>query len=296
MNRRHAYRVGWLVVAAVLSAARVWAQAEVGTVAAMLGVLQVQRAGTWQNGSIGAPVFVGDRLRTGAGDSAKIVFRDDSVLDIAANSELTIDKQAFDMSARRFETLLRMVKGKVRAWVSEYYRQPRARYEIETPTAIAGVRGTDFILLYDANTEVSEVICISGTVEVAGKLAVLGSGVQVGPRSSSRVEKGRFPTAPQPLDDTQMRQYLTGLSIVGTGRRDGLNVQHLAMSGALLGPQDVPSAVAKRSIVRGAGPMAPSGFLADRLSPDIAANSQPLLDFRNTPPGRVPVGGVRVGF
>ena len=25
-----------------------------------------------------------------------------------------------------------VVKGKVRAWVSEYYRQPRARYEIET--------------------------------------------------------------------------------------------------------------------------------------------------------------------
>ena len=215
---------------------------------------------------------------------------------LAPNTELTVDKQAFDMSARRFETLMRIVKGKVRAWVSEYYRQPRARYEIETPTAIAGVRGTDFIMLYDPNTEISDVVCVSGTIEVAGKLAVLGSGVQVGPRSSSRVEKGRFPTAPQPLDDSQMRQYLTGLSIVGTGSRDGLNVQHLAMSGRLLGPQDLPSAVAKRAAAGGVHPAAPSAFLGDRLSPDVAANSQPLLDFRNTPPGHAPAGGVRIGF
>ena len=38
------------------------------------------------------------------------------------------------------------------------------------------------------------------------------------------------------------------------------------------------------------------GFLADRLSPDIATNTQPLLDYKNTPPGVVPVGGVNVGF
>lgn len=296
MDRRYKSRAVLLILAVVSCAARTWAQSEVGTVAAVVGRLQVQRAAAWQNGGVGAPIFVGDRLRTGASDSAKIVFRDDAVLDVAPNTELTVNKQAFDPNAHRFETLLRMLKGKVRAWVSEYYRQPRARYEIETPTAIAGVRGTEFIILYDANTAATEVIGLSGTIEVAGKLAVLGSGVQVGPRFASRVEKGRFPTAPQPLDDVQLRQYLSGLEIVGTGRPDGLNVQHVATSGRLLTPQDLPSAAAKHAATGGVCPGAPSGFLADRLSPDIATNTQPLLDFRNTPPGRVPVGGVHVGF
>lgn len=296
MNRRHGFRWGWVLLAVVLCAARAWAQSEVGTVAAVVGVLQIQRAAAWQNGGVGAPIFAGDRLRTGASDSAKVVFRDDSVLDVAPNTELTVDKQTFDTSARRFDTLLRMVKGKVRAWVSEYYRQPRARYEVETPTAIAGVRGTEFIILYEPSTEVTEVVGLTGTVTLAGKLAVLGRSVQVGPRLVSRVEKGHLPTAPQPLDDTQLRQYLSGLDIVGTGRPDGLNVRHDAASGRLLIPQDRPADVAPPALAGGVHPTAPADFLAARRSPDIATNTQPLLDFRNTPPGQVPVGGVRVGF
>ena len=296
MDRRCRSRSLWLLVVVVLCAARARAQTEIGTVAAVQGTLQVQRAAAWQTGSVGAPIFVGDRLRTGADDAAKIVFRDDSVLDVAPKSELTVDKQAFDPEARRFDTLLRIVKGKVRAWVSEYYRQPRARYEIETPTAIAGVRGTEFIVLYDPNGEVTDIVGLAETVDVAGKLGVLGAGVQVGPRLLSRVEKGRFPTAPQPLDDAQLGQYLSGLEIVGTGRPNGLNVQHPAASGRLLAAADVPSAVVQPAAVGGVHPGAPPGFLADRLSPDIATNTQPLIDYQNTPPGVVPVGGVHVGF
>jgi hypothetical protein len=296
MNRRYGSRSLWLLVAGVLCAARAGAQTEVGTVAAMQGTLQVQRAATWQNGGVGAPIFVGDRLRTGASDAAKIVFRDDSVLDVAPKSEFTVDKQAFDLGTRRFDTLLRVVRGKVRAWVSEYYRQPRARYEIETPTAIAGVRGTEFVVLYDPDGEVTDVVGLSETVDVAGKLAVLGSGVQVGPRLLSRVEKGHFPTAPQQLDDAQLGQYLSGLEIVGTGRPNGLNLQHAAASGRLLAAQDVASAVAPPAAAGAVQPGPPSGFLADRLSPDIATNTQPLLEYENTPPGVVPVGGVHVGF
>lgn len=296
MKRSNKFTAVLLILVAVLCAGRAWAQAEIGTVAAVIGTLQVQRSSAWQNGSVGAPIFIGDRLRTGASDSAKIVFRDDSVLDVAPNTELTLDKQTFDPSARRFDTLLRLVNGKVRAWVSDYYRQPRAHYEIETPTAISGVRGTEFIILYDPNAEVTEVVGLSETVAVAGKLAVPGGGVPVGPRFLSRVEKGRFPTVPQQLDEAQLRQYLSGLEIIGTGRGDGLNVQHVAASGRLLTPQDLPTAAARHTGPGGVRPNAPSGFLADRLSPDVATNTQPLIDFQNTPPGKVPVGAVHVGF
>jgi hypothetical protein len=296
MDRRYRSRSLWLLAALLLGAARAWAQVEIGTVAAVQGALQVQRAATWQNGTVGAPIFVGDRLRTGARDAAKIVFRDDSVLDIAPQTDLTVDEQAFDVNAHRFDTLLGVVKGKVRAWVSEYYRQPRARYEIETPTAIAGVRGTEFVVLYDPSGEVTDVVGLAETVDVAGKLGVLGAGVEVGPRLLSRVEKGRFPTTPQQLDDTQLAHYLSGLEIIGTGRPNGLNVQHAAASGRLLAPQDVPAAVVQPAAAGAVRPSTPFGFLADRLSPDIATNTQPLLDYQNTPPGVVPVGGVQVGF
>lgn len=283
-----------VMIAVCMGAASSEAQSEAGTVAAVVGAPQVQRAGTWQPAAVGVPVFAGDRLRTGRNDMAKIVFRDDSLLDLAPGTELTIDKQVFDPAQHRFECLVHLLEGKVRAWVSEIYQAPGARYEVETPTAIAGVRATEFVALVDAAGEISDFVGVDGTVEVAGKLALPGGAVQVGPQLFTRVEKGKFPTAPQRLDDARFRQYLNGLDILGTGGRDGLGVEHPVLSGRLLAPQDIP--VPPQPAARGVPVGAPQGFLAEQLSPDIATNTQPLLDYRSTPPGQVPSGSVKVGF
>lgn len=290
---RHGVRIVlWGLVAVFVFAPHAQAQSEAGTVAAVVGTLQLQRGGAWQNAGIGAPVFVGDRLRTSATDRAKVVFSDDSVLDVGPDTEVLLDKQVFDAATHRFQSLLRLAKGKIRAWVSEYYHEPHARYEVETPTAIAGVRGTEFIASYNPNSEVTEIVGIADQVEVVGKLAVIGSGVQVGPRLHTEVQKGRFPTAPQRLDDAELQQYLEGLDIVGTGRRDGLNVFHPATVGRVLAATDVP----KRTLggMAGLTPGAPQMFLADVVSSDVYTNTQPLLQYRQ-PIGGAGTGSVKVG-
>jgi len=287
----------WLIMLLLSGAVRAHAQAEVGTVAAVQGPFDVQHGGSWQNASIGLPVFAGDQLRTGASGRGKVVFQDDSVLDLAPNSDVVIEKQIFDPGAHRFQSLIRLVKGKIRAWVSDYYHEPRARYEVETPTAIAGVRGTEFIVLYDPATELSEVVGIDSRVDVTGKLAVIGAAVQVGPRELTQVQKGSFPTTPQALDESRFQQYLQGLDLVGTGRRDGLNVLHPLIAGRLVSPDDVPGATPGGAAVPpGLEVGAPQPFLASRLSKDVATNTQPLLDYKQTPPGQVPSGSVKVGF
>jgi hypothetical protein len=301
MNRPIKARL--LVVALLFSAVAAHAQApsEVGTVAAVVGRLEIERGGSWRDANVGAAVFVGDRLRTGAKDRGKVVFADDSVLDVGSDTEITIDKLVFDPPAHRFQSLLRLAKGRIRAWVSEYYQEPRARYEVETPTAIAGVRGTEFIVIFNLGTSSTEIIGISNAVEVTGKLGVIGNAVQIGPRQYTQVQKGRFPAPPQRLDEIRFHEYLQELEIVGTGRRDGLNVLHPAVVGQLLSPQDMPEAPAApagSAPVQGLLVGAPDEGLVGRLSPDVHANTQPLLDFKSTPAGQVPggTGGVRVGF
>ena len=302
MKRRPLTRTGvtdllCAIIAILMLAAQAQAQSEVGTVAAVQGTFEVQRGGSWQGATIGMPVFGGDHLRTGPSGRGKVVFQDDSVLDLAPNTEVVVEKQVFDPPAHRFQSLIRLIKGRVRAWVSEYYREPRARYEVETPTAVAGVRGTEFIAQYDTTAEVTEIVGITGEVEVTGKLAVIGAAVQVGSHEFTQVQKGRFPTTPQQLGDAQFQQYLQGLDLIGTGRRDGLNVLYPAIVGHLLGPQDVPGAP---GAVSGAAERlrvgAPKDPLADRISKDVYTNTQPLLDFRQTPPGQVPTGSVHVHY
>jgi len=302
MMRRAIIRsIVWSVLSALVVAMRAHAQVEAGTVAAVQGTLQVERAGGSQTATIGMPIVVGDRLRTGPNDRAKIVFRDDSVIDLAPGTEITLDTQVVEPSNHRFEALLHLVRGKARAWVSDYYRQARSHYEVETPTAVAGVRGTEFIAVYNPSTEVSEFVGLADQVEVSGKLAVVGPSVQVGPECYTQVKKGRFPTPPQRLDEARLRKFLEGLDILGTGRRDGLNVLHPSLAGRVMTPQDLPAGSAaampaEHAIAEGLEIGAPQGSLAQRLSPDVRTNTQPLLDFRRTPPGRIPVGGVKVGF
>jgi len=303
MNRATIGRIMWGVLTVLAIAARAQAQVEAGTVAAVQGTLQIDRAHGSQTAGIGTPILVGDRLRTGPNDRAKIVFRDDSVLDLAPGTEMTLDTQVFDPANHRFEALLHLIHGKARAWVSEYYRQARSRYEVETPTAVAGVRGTEFIALYNPTTEVSEFVGLADQVEVSGKLAVMGPSAQVGPEFYTQVKKGRFPTPPQRLDEARLRKVLEGLDIAGTGRRDGLNVMHPSIVGRVVTPQDLPATStataegrAARVTTEGLPVGTPQEFLAQRLSPDVRSNTQPLLDFRRTPPGRIPAGGVKIGF
>jgi hypothetical protein len=277
-----------VLFAGTVVASSAQAQSEIGTVAAIAGKLQVRHGAIWQAGTIGGPVFAGDRLRTGAPDRAKIVFADDSVLDVGPDTDVTLDTQVFEPTAHRFRSLLHLGKGKVRAWVSDYYREPRARYEVETPTAIAGVRGTEFIAVYNPASEVTDIVGIEDQVEVVGKLAMIGRAVQVGPQLCTIVQKGRFPTAPHHLSDAEFQGYLEGLDIVGTGRRDGLNVLHAATAGRVLTSQDVPPPPA--ALAAGLSIAAPQMFLADVLS--VYTNTQPLLQYQQLNA----TGSVQVGF
>src|SRR5215470_10807141 len=242
MKRRVLTSCFWSIVLLLMGAVCVQAQSEAGTVAAVQSPFDVQHGGSWQAASIGLPVFVGDRLRTGASGRGKVVFQDDSVLDIAPNTDVAVEKQVFDPSTHQFQSLVRLAKGKIRAWVSDYYREPHARYEVETPTAVVGVRGTEFIVLYDLATELTEVVGVDGQVDVSGKLAVIGAAVQVGPRQRTQVQKGRFPSTPEDLDEQTFQRYFQDLELVGTGRRDGLNVLHPVIAGRLASPDDVPGA------------------------------------------------------
>lgn len=292
--------IGWVgILAGVVSA--VQAQSTVGTVAALQGVLEVQRGRAWAPLASGDDISAGAQLRTAASSRAKILLQDDSVVDLGAASELLIE--SIDTPALRRPSVLRLSKGKVHAWVSEGYRKARARFEIETPTAVVGVRGTEMIVIYSPDTELTEVIGISDQVEVFGKLAVPSSSVAVGAGAYTQVQKGRFPTATQELDELRLRQFYEGLELRGTGRRDGLNVEHPLLAGRLLAAEDVPAtAVATQeplpAVMEARPGQAP---LAMRYSSDVYTNRQPLRQYRLVPPGTrvVPgpsTGGVVVDF
>ena len=159
-------RAHHLLIGAILLLASAVRAEDVGTVAAVRGAAEIGRGGVRTAAAVGMAVQLGDELHTGDDGQLRVVFRDDSVIDLTENSSLVVDQQVFDPAASSFSSVMRLVAGRARALVGEYYRTPGAAYQVETPTAVAGVRGTSFLVVYDPDSDATEVIGIDGRIEV----------------------------------------------------------------------------------------------------------------------------------
>lgn len=197
---------------------------DVGAVASFTGQAEIGRDGQWRTPETGMPVRLGDQLRTADG-RLRVVFQDDSVLNLGENTTLTVDDQVFQPQQGTFKSLMKLVRGKVRATVGSYYQQTGAAYEVETPTAVAGVRGTTFVVSYDEADETTEVLGVHGRVFVRGLNERIGEGVYITAHESTAVGVDGHPLQPQRLDEELFHQRLEGLEVIG----------HRGMSGLLLG-------------------------------------------------------------
>lgn len=93
------------------------------------------------------PVYEGDMLLTGKDSRALLLLHDGSSLLLAAQSKILLE-QAPIHSGGDADTRFQLLMGKVRAVVSRLLGD--RSFRIKTPTAIAGVRGTDFALAVGA--------------------------------------------------------------------------------------------------------------------------------------------------
>ncbi len=293
MPRMHLHIAVSLLIGVGLLAPTAPAQSEVGTLASVVGQVEVQRGGggDWQPAMVGAPLLPSDRIRTSTGAAAKLVFVDDSVTDLAESTQVEIEKYTIEPEASEHRSLLRLLAGKLEAMVDERYKQPQWRYEIETPTAIARVHGARFILSYDVAKEHTDAVGLEGSVEVQSALGVIEQGVEIGAGQFTRVQKGGFPTPARAVDAAALAQYREGLGTIGTGQRESLDVGHPLVVGRVLRPEDRAATVAgfappsTGAETEGSylSPRPPGETLVDRLSPDVRAITQPVLEYEREP-------------
>ena len=187
-SRRATILAALALIAAAATTAR--AQERVGSVAGVEGQAEVLHAGAseWSPLGAGDPVLLGDQLRTRPDSKLRIALREDSVLTLAPGSQLAITEQVVAPAAvSRFQLLL----GTIKAAVTERYSEPNARFEVETPTAIAGVRGTSFLASYDPAQQETLVVGLTDVTRVRALVDTRGAAVvDLGPGIATRVRRG----------------------------------------------------------------------------------------------------------
>ena len=158
-----------------------------------------------------APIVPGDRVGAGVtlqtGDSGHVVIRlpDGSELSLPARSRARIDTLQGYAGTDAQDVGVGLHQGRVESRVAPQ-RGPAARYRIDTPTAVIGVRGTDFRVSADPDDGVSRAEVTSGAVRVSGAGSASGpardlpSGFGLVARSGERLPAPTALLAPPPLD------------------------------------------------------------------------------------------------
>ena len=133
----------------------------VGIVTGLLGSASVQ-----PSGMVSAPlalhseVHEGDTVRTGPGARLRIALRDNSILSLGADGELTLDHLAQSSQSGARGTLLTLALGFLRTVTG--HLQQDSMFQIRSPSMIAAVRGTDWIESYSVGK--TEIFVAAGCV------------------------------------------------------------------------------------------------------------------------------------
>lgn len=120
---------------------------------------------------VGAKVYPGDKITTQKDSRAKIVMSDRNVMNLSPESVVTIVKYENDPKANVKNVELELSQGKVRNNVEQKYDGDKSKFIIKTPTAVAGVRGTQFLTSFDVKTRMTEIVTFKGAVQMAPVLA-----------------------------------------------------------------------------------------------------------------------------
>lgn len=169
----------------------------VAHISALEGKVLLQEAGRgkWQKAEESQPLFEKDKLSTKSSSSVEIVLNDKSILRLEENSVLQFKK------LEEKKSVLGLQFGRVLTYIEKIV-YPASHFEVQTPAAVVGVRGTEFVV--EADEKETQVGVFEGRVGVKGRLkkakeALIKKGFQ------TKVSLGKPPHRPRHLSPRMKR-------------------------------------------------------------------------------------------
>jgi FecR-like protein len=177
----------------------------------------------------GAELASGDKVVTGVDGRAQVRFSDGAYVSLQPNSEFDIKEYRYNGRADGSESaIFGLFKGAMRTVTGIVGRINRSKYQITTPTATIGIRGTGGLIQVanDGSTLVTGTSGIwslsnnGGTLNVpAGTAGYAGSNRNVAPQPA---DQGPVVPPPQPTTTQDQTLFVQGNNVTTTGAPAGL--------------------------------------------------------------------------
>lgn len=160
----------------------------------------------WAVLSPGQEIDRGDSIKTGPDGRVSIVLEDGTRLSIGNDTELEITEFTLKKDSRN--AVYSLSSGKLRAVVGKF--SGKSSIKVKTPTGIAGVKGTDFIIMNQGDANV--LFGMEDTVSVSGGRT---DGVSLGPDMMTENTKGVAPIEPVKVEPgSSLEEARAGLEAV----------------------------------------------------------------------------------
>ena len=118
---------------------------QVGVVVENSGsVIAVDKRKVSRKLSISSPVYLGDKVVTGENGSVRLHMIDEAILDLRCFSIMVIEEYALNNSSRK--SILNLLQGSLKKITGKIGKMTEDVYELKTPLASVGVRGTEYAL------------------------------------------------------------------------------------------------------------------------------------------------------
>lgn len=181
-----------------------------GVLRVVKGDVQIKAAkdGALSKARMGAKIFPKDTIITGKDARVKIVMTDNNEINVSPDSQLVFQNYVYEPEKGKKDVLLNVIYGKVRSKVEQKYDGQQTKFQVKTPSAVAGVRGTDFMTSFNSLSGTSQVVTFEGEVTFGkpGPNNTIIGQVTVQPGQMSIIAAGQTPQAPTAVPKTQLTQ------------------------------------------------------------------------------------------
>ena len=214
-DRPQAGHTRWLTVLTLASlllwSVRVWAQQQerIGQVAALQGQATVQHDGSSQATLLSgqSPVYRADIIRTFDASKIKLVLIDGTELTLGERGVMTLSQLVY--TPQTHQGVVHIAQGFFRAVTQKVL--PHTAFEVRTATAVAAVRGTQW--LGEVTPEATAIVVLQGKVAVVHAQASIRGQVVLTPGLGTDVQGKRPPTAPKPWAEERVAKLLRATAL-----------------------------------------------------------------------------------
>jgi ferric-dicitrate binding protein FerR (iron transport regulator) len=204
-----------------------------GQISRMIPNVNLQHGTRVQLAAAGAKILWGDTITTDSGGRARIALDDGSILNVGSNSSMHVVQH----DAANQRTQVQLAYGRLRASAVRLAKAGSS-FEVRTPTAVAGVVGTDFTITFDNG--ISSLSVTEGSVNFC---TLQGQCVTVGAGFTSVIRGNQAPTQPTPTAPSAATENVQSTSVGGGGAGAGGGAAAAGAGAAAAGHVSVLAAV-----------------------------------------------------